>query len=475
MSISNTTRKAGPFPGDGVNAAFPFTYKVFQASDVLVVLTDLQGNESTQTLTSQYTVALNANQDSNPGGTVTMNSVPATGYLVTLGSQVPQTQNTTLTNTGGFFPTVINDMLDRVTILVQQLSEKATRSLTLPFSSGSSVSATLPVPSADKLLGWNSAANAMVNIDPAVIVGSQSFAAWRTDLFNGAGTPSQQITLTANPGSINNIDLIVGGVSQRATVDFTLVGQVITAVGTWPAGTNNVAARYGAAVPGATADLSNVTNTLDPAKITGSTSFGRTVLTAVNAAAAGLQAALGFTPAASGANNDITGLGALASVPSVVTTAINSKKLAQIVTFTTGAVATGSTLIPYDDTIPQNTEGDQYMSLAITPTNASSTLEIEVIAQGNGTGGSTYSAIGALFQDSTANALAVTSTAVASGASSQALIIKHVMAAGTTSSTTFKFRASSMSAGTYTFNGTASARLFGGASNSRITIKEYLP
>ena len=44
----------------------------------------------------------------------------------------------------------------------------------------------------------------------------------------------------------------------------------------------------------------------------------------------------------------------------------------------TGAVATGTTQIPSDDTIPQNTEGDEYMTLAFTPNSATSTLIIQV-------------------------------------------------------------------------------------------------
>ena len=53
-------------------------------------------------------------------------------------------------------------------------------------------------------------------------------------------------------------------------------------------------------------------------------------------------------------------------------------RLVQVVNTQTGAVATGTTVMPIDDTIPQNTEGDQYMTLAITPTHASNKLLIEV-------------------------------------------------------------------------------------------------
>src|SRR5258708_5751039 len=46
--------------------------------------------------------------------------------------------------------------------------------------------------------------------------------------------------------------------------------------------------------------------------------------------------------------------------------------VAQVVNTETGAVATGTTTLPGAvDTIPTNTQGDQYMSLAITPTNTS--------------------------------------------------------------------------------------------------------
>jgi hypothetical protein len=87
-------------------------------------------------------------------------------------------------------------------------------------------------------------------------------------------------------------------------------------------------------------------------------------------------------------------------------------RIAQELVSETGAVATGTTQIPIDDTIPQNTEGDQYLSLAITPTNALST---------------------------------------------------------------FKVRAGGGGASTTTFNGSGGARLLGGVYASSITIRERLP
>ena len=146
----------------------------------------------------------------------------------------------------------------------------------------------------------------------------------------------------------------------------------------------------------------------------------------------------------------------------------------QVVKTQTGAVATGSTVMPIDDTIPQNTEGDEYMTLAITPKATTNILVIDVIAQVSVASAQRIG--GALFQDATADALAATSVGSTTNGWDGAVIpiyIRHTMAAGTTSATTFKFRAGAIGATTTTFNGQGGARLFGGVMASSITITEY--
>lgn len=136
MSISSSTRKAGPYSCNGATVAFPFAFKVFTTADVLVVLTDAEGAESTLSLGANYAVALNADQDVNPGGTVTTVATYATGYKITLTSQVQNLQPVTLTNQGGFYPRVINDALDRLTILTQQIAEQVSRAVKVQISGG---------------------------------------------------------------------------------------------------------------------------------------------------------------------------------------------------------------------------------------------------------------------------------------------------------------------------------------------------
>ncbi len=146
--------------------------------------------------------------------------------------------------------------------------------------------------------------------------------------------------------------------------------------------------------------------------------------------------------------------------------------LLQRVSTVTGASATGTTVIPFDDTIPQNTEGDQYMTLAITPKSSTSILKISAQAvSSNGTAARNQAI--ALFQDSTASALAVANIFENVGTAMNTTSLLYTMTSGTTSSTTFKIRIGANNTGTTTFNGASGGRLFGGVSNSSITIEEY--
>lgn len=141
----------------------------------------------------------------------------------------------------------------------------------------------------------------------------------------------------------------------------------------------------------------------------------------------------------------------------------------QTVNTQTGAVSSGTTVIPDDDTIPQNTEGDEYMTLAITPNNTNNKLKIQVTIHLDASTGMMESV--GLFQDSTAGALAAARGYVTSSGTAILITFSHYMTAGTTSSTTFKVRAGGTS-GTTTFNGTAAGRKLGGVLASSITIEE---
>lgn len=142
----------------------------------------------------------------------------------------------------------------------------------------------------------------------------------------------------------------------------------------------------------------------------------------------------------------------------------------QVATFQTGAVATGTGTIPLDDTIPQITEGTEFLTLAITPTTATSKLVINVCIQLDKNNANTLTV--ALFQDSTANAIASQFYGALGSGVSMPMSFTHTMTSGTTSSTTFRVRAGSELAGTVTRNGRGGGRIDGGVAVSSITIYE---
>jgi hypothetical protein len=167
------------------------------------------------------------------------------------------------------------------------------------------------------------------------------------------------------------------------------------------------------------------------------------------------------------------------SVPTVAlaSSAVTSDKVAtgmpvQLVSTNFSAVATGTTIIPLDDTIPQITEGTEFMTQAITPKSATNILVIEAFMYVS-LSITSADIIGALFQDSTANALAAIETYAPAIAGPTVLTIAYTMTAGTTSSTTFRIRVGGNSASTVTFNGASGARRFGTTAKSFIKITEY--
>lgn len=163
---------------------------------------------------------------------------------------------------------------------------------------------------------------------------------------------------------------------------------------------------------------------------------------------------------------------------SVDSSKINTSSISPIVQIqssNTTAVVTCNTVLPYDDTIPQNTEGTEVLTVTITPKSATNKLIIEFNSSGAISTAGLVAGI-ALFQDSTAGALAAgvghySSTSVTIGR----LALRHEMAAGTTSATTFKIRIGPHVAGSVYPNGvSAGTRAFGGVSSTFLTVTEVL-
>ncbi len=145
----------------------------------------------------------------------------------------------------------------------------------------------------------------------------------------------------------------------------------------------------------------------------------------------------------------------------------------QVVNMLDGEVATGNTAMNYSDIDPHITEGDEYMTLAVTPQFATSKLKIDVVINLRGTIAGVHT-VAALFQDTTPNALCATTADVSGATYAIPLRMTHWITSGYTNATTFKVRAGGTYSETLTMNGISGNRKLGGVMYSSMTITEYM-
>jgi len=136
----------------------------------------------------------------------------------------------------------------------------------------------------------------------------------------------------------------------------------------------------------------------------------------------------------------------------------------------TGTNASTTTTVPNDDTIMQNGEGGQFMTISHTPISAANILHID--AKANIAGSGSLHLVHGLFRDSTANALATSNMTCAAGFNVMGLIHHATLAAAATT-TTFKFRAGPGS-GTLYFNTIDALAAQGGTLNSYMSVREIM-
>jgi hypothetical protein len=289
MTISSEVRKAGPFSANGSNKNFAFTFKCFTDEDVRVVLTNSLGVESDLVLDSDYSVTLNPDQNVSAGGTVITTLAYATGNKITLVGDIDYKQETDITNGGGFYPEVIENALDKLTMQIQQLNEAVDRSVKTDISSNgnpaelleaitdSAAAASASASAAstsetntaniydqfdDRYLGSKSSDPALDNDGNALLTGalywntSQSRlkvytgsgwvdtataepASFNHNVFSGNGSTTE-FTLSNAPATLASMFVFISGVAQRPTTDYTIAGSVITFIPAPPTGTNNI-------------------------------------------------------------------------------------------------------------------------------------------------------------------------------------------------------------------------------------------
>lgn len=106
------------YTGNGVTTNFPYTFRIFQKSDLVVQVVDLGENITVLALDTDYSVT---GAGGYAGGNVVLASPLSSGYQISISRELPVTQETDLRNQGKFFAEVHEDAFDKLTMLVQQV------------------------------------------------------------------------------------------------------------------------------------------------------------------------------------------------------------------------------------------------------------------------------------------------------------------------------------------------------------------
>lgn len=135
---------------------------------------------------------------------------------------------------------------------------------------------------------------------------------------------------------------------------------------------------------------------------------------------------------------------------------------------------TGTTVVPFDTTIPQITEGNEFLNITYTPADAANILVVEAEVHVSHTAGGQCAV--SLFSNPTANALKTAADHFSAAGAIIQVYLLHRMVAGTTSPIDFRVRAGTQLAGTMVLNGVnGPVDVYGSALVSWIRVTELAP
>jgi hypothetical protein len=146
MTVSTTTSSVGPYACNGSTSEFPVTFPFLENDDLVVYLIDSTGTSTTLTIDTHYTVT----GAGGASGTVTTVATYASGNTILIDRVVDLLQETDLENQATYYPEVLEDALDKLTMVAQQLYSGVSRSIKFPTSDSPITDPVLPA-RADRL------------------------------------------------------------------------------------------------------------------------------------------------------------------------------------------------------------------------------------------------------------------------------------------------------------------------------------
>jgi hypothetical protein len=197
--ISDVTRRV-VYSGSAGTGPYSFSFEVLLQGDIAVYF-----NDTLLTITTDYTVTINANGTGSVT-IVTGTNVPSTpdsGDTITiLGNKGIQRQTDFVTG-GDLFASSLNDELDAQTIFAQQNAEAIGRAIKIPPQSSLSIDTTLPVPQANYILGWNDDGTAILNLQE---IGSYKGTDATTTTANYV---NRDLVKSTTAGQLNNVYICI--------------------------------------------------------------------------------------------------------------------------------------------------------------------------------------------------------------------------------------------------------------------------
>lgn len=125
MTVSSSTNKVS-YSGNGSLTTFAYTFKIFDEDDLTVILRAADGTETTQTITTHYTVS---GVGVASGGNVVFGSAPASGVTVVIIREQPLTQGLDLVPNDPFPAQSLEESLDKLTFMAQKHEEELSRAI----------------------------------------------------------------------------------------------------------------------------------------------------------------------------------------------------------------------------------------------------------------------------------------------------------------------------------------------------------
>lgn len=159
MTVATTTNRE-QYATDGVTVEFTIHFPFFDDTDVNAIFVDSTGASTTLALSTDFTVS----GGDGAGGTLTTTVAQANGGTLTVYRDIPFTQESDFVENDPLPADTLEAGLDRAAMRDQQLKDALDRALVLPVTATTS-GGVVPSPEADKLLGWNSAGDALENKD----------------------------------------------------------------------------------------------------------------------------------------------------------------------------------------------------------------------------------------------------------------------------------------------------------------------